>query len=102
MTLVFHPPLIWMANPGRGFARGAIDPNRHQLRRGNDGQPHFPTLPDGLPDQSSSTDEQWLRENAGRQVAYVKATACDTPIRDTLLRTITTKDPTELQRIPNE
>jgi len=59
-----------------------------------------PTLPAGLPDQASSTDEQWLCQIARHQIAHVKATASDTPIGGTLLLATLTKNQTELQRIP--
>ena len=42
------------------------------------------SLPDGLPDQVDSTDDQWLCDIARRQVAHVKATAIAPPIGGTL------------------
>ncbi|MGR4893767.1 hypothetical protein ACIPR8_00620 [Stenotrophomonas sp. LARHCG68] len=58
-----------------------------------------PALPEGLPDQGGSTDEQWLCGIARRQIAHVKATASDTPIGGTLLLAKLTKDRTEMQRL---
>ena len=58
-----------------------------------------PALPAGLPDQSGSTDEQWLCEIARHQIAHVKATGAGTPIGGTLLLATLTKDRTEIQRL---